>query len=48
MRRHHLAGSLGAGLLARCYEMGWAKREKGTRVVKFSPTGEKSFRDCFS
>ena len=45
MRRHHLAGALGAALLRRCYELGWARREKGSRVVLFSPAGEKALRE---
>jgi DNA-binding transcriptional ArsR family regulator len=45
-RRHHLAGALGAALLARCFAQGWARREPGTRVVKFSAPGEKAFREC--
>ena len=48
MRRHHLAGALGAALLRRCYELGWARREKGSRVVAFSPAGEKALRRTFS
>jgi DNA-binding transcriptional ArsR family regulator len=48
MRRHHLAGALGAALLRRCYELGWARREKGSRVVLFSPTGEKALRERFT
>ncbi|OGB25321.1 MAG: transcriptional regulator [Burkholderiales bacterium RIFCSPLOWO2_02_FULL_57_36] len=41
-RRHHLAGALGAALLSRIEELGWAKRVKGSRVVAFSATGEKA------
>jgi DNA-binding transcriptional ArsR family regulator len=47
MRRHHLAGALGAALLARCFELGWARRAKGSRVVDFSAAGEKALRDRF-
>jgi DNA-binding transcriptional ArsR family regulator len=47
MRRHHLAGALGQALLERCYALGWARREKGTRVVSFSPPGEATFRARF-
>src|SRR6185436_1736063 len=36
MRRHHLAGALGAAILGRCYDAGWARRVKGSRVVSFS------------
>ena len=44
-RRHHLAGSVGAAMLERIYALGWAKREKGSRVVRFSPAGERAFRE---
>ena len=42
-RRSHLAGSLGRALLARFEELGWAERDAKTRVVAFTPTGEKRF-----
>jgi DNA-binding transcriptional ArsR family regulator len=48
MRRHHLAGSVGAALLARCLDLGWARRAQDSRVVSFSPTGEKALRARFS
>ena len=44
-RRHHLAGSAGAALLRRIYELGWARRESGTRVVRFNAAGERAFRE---
>jgi DNA-binding transcriptional ArsR family regulator len=47
VRRHHLAGSLGSALLAKCFERGWAKRVKGTRIVQFTPAGERAFRGRF-
>ena len=47
VRRHHLAGAIGAALLNRCYELGWARRAKNSRVVAFSPTGERAFRQRF-
>ena len=46
-RRHHLAGRLGAALLARCYELGWARRRHGTRIVDFTERGEREFRQTF-
>ena len=46
-RRHHLAGALGAALLARCFERGWARRARGSRVVNFTPAGERSLREQF-
>jgi hypothetical protein len=47
VRRHHLAGALGAALLAKCYELGWARRAKGSRVVNFSTSGENALRERF-
>jgi DNA-binding transcriptional ArsR family regulator len=44
-RRHHLAGALGSALLARFEELGWAKRDRDSRVVAFSLAGEKKLRD---
>ncbi|TFW09695.1 transcriptional regulator [Oxalobacteraceae bacterium OM1] len=38
-RRHHLAGSLGAALLDRMMELGWARRERDSRVVAFTAAG---------
>lgn len=46
-RRGHLAGSLGTALLDRLYELGWAKRQKGSRVVSFTPKGEIEFANTF-
>jgi len=44
-RRYHLAGSLGAALLSRVCGLGWAKRETASRVVRFTPHGERQFRE---
>src|SRR5271168_3618926 len=44
-RRYHLAGSLGAALLSRVYEQGWARRDKSSRVVLFTAHGERRFRE---
>jgi DNA-binding transcriptional ArsR family regulator len=46
-RRHHLAGALGAAMLARIFELGWARRDNASRVVAFSAAGEKSLRELF-
>lgn len=43
-RQSHLAGSFGAALLDRFYDLGWAKRVADSRIVRFSDAGEKSFR----
>jgi DNA-binding transcriptional ArsR family regulator len=42
-RRHHLAGSLGQALFTRFTQLGWARREKDSRIVRFSPSGERAF-----
>ena len=46
-RRHHLAGYVGAQLLERCYDRGWAKRRRGSRIVDFTARGEREFRRLF-
>lgn len=47
VRRNHLAGVMGAGLLTRIYALGWARRLGGTRVVAFSAPGLHSFEQTF-
>ena len=47
MRRHHLAGAVGAAVLNRCLDSGWARRVKGSRVVSFSAGGERALRERF-
>ena len=47
-RRYHLAGSLGAALLSRVCALGWAKREKASRVLRFTADGERRFRHLVS
>jgi DNA-binding transcriptional ArsR family regulator len=39
-RRHHLAGALGAALLNRFFELGWARRVRNSRAVTFSSLGK--------
>jgi DNA-binding transcriptional ArsR family regulator len=48
-RRHHLAGTLGAAVMARFTELKWAARDEapGSRVVNFTRTGEKRFAALF-
>jgi DNA-binding transcriptional ArsR family regulator len=38
-RRHHLAGAVGAALLARMIDLGWIRRGKGSRVVVVAAHG---------
>lgn len=48
VRRRHLAGGLGAGLLNRFYDLGWARREPDSRVVTFTANGRRAFGEAFS
>ncbi|GEB34085.1 MULTISPECIES: helix-turn-helix transcriptional regulator [Brevibacillus] len=42
-RRHHLAGSLGASLTNRLFELGWIERIPGGRAVRVTPKGTSGF-----
>lgn len=46
-RRHHLGGAVGAALLARFYALGWARRVADSRVVSFTPPGERQLAARF-
>lgn len=46
-RRTHLAGALGTAFLARFYALRWAKRQEGSRIITFAPSGEKQFLNHF-
>lgn len=48
VRRHHLGGALGAALLTRFCDLGWARRAKASRVMNFSITGERALRERFT
>ena len=43
-RRMHLGGALGAAILQHIVARGWAARDRSSRVVRFSPTGEARVR----
>lgn len=43
-RKNHLAGSIGQALLERMFALGWAKRERNSRAVTFSPAGQTKFK----
>ena len=47
VRRHHMAGGLGAALLERFFGLGWARRKRASRVVEFTPPGEAALRKTF-
>ncbi len=46
-RRFHLAGGVGARMLTRFFELGWARRQKNSRVVLFTAQGERELLDFF-
>jgi DNA-binding transcriptional ArsR family regulator len=47
VRRHHLAGALGGAMLDRFLGLKWARKERGTRVVTFTPRGQAQFDALF-
>jgi len=47
-RRHHLAGALGAALMQHCFDSRWARRVANSRVVAFTPLGERELRRMIS
>jgi hypothetical protein len=47
VRKHHLAGSLGAALLERIFALHWARRRRASRIVEFTPPGEIALRKTF-
>jgi len=46
-RRTHLAGTLGAALAARFFELGWITRIRDTRAVLVTDTGRRGFSETF-
>ncbi|RWO33219.1 winged helix-turn-helix domain-containing protein [Mesorhizobium sp.] len=47
VRRSHLAGTLGAAILDKILLEKWARREKDSRAVVFSPMGKQAFEKVF-
>jgi DNA-binding transcriptional ArsR family regulator len=47
VRRSHLAGTLGAAILDKILLEKWARREKDSRAVIFSPMGKLAFENAF-
>jgi DNA-binding transcriptional ArsR family regulator len=47
VRRSHLAGTLGAAILDKILAENWARREKDSRAVIFSPPGKQAFERVF-
>lgn len=46
-RRSHLAGAVGRAMLRRMEERGWAHRETGSRIIRFTSTGTTEFAQTF-
>ncbi|WGH79072.1 ArsR/SmtB family transcription factor [Jannaschia ovalis] len=46
-RRHHLAGRLGRAIFARMEEIGWLRRDAGSRAVLLTPPGRMAFDRAF-
>jgi len=47
VRRHHLAGALGAAILEQIFERGWAEQKRGSRVIEFTRIGEAGLKRVF-
>jgi hypothetical protein len=50
VRRHHIAGALGAAILDEIFDRGWAEQRRGSRVLEFTRIGEAGLKRvfCFS
>jgi hypothetical protein len=48
MRRHHLAGGIGKALLHAFFDRGWGCRLPDSRIVRFTPQGERDFQNWLS
>jgi DNA-binding transcriptional ArsR family regulator len=46
-RRYHLKGIVGTGLLNRCLELGWFKRERDSRALRLTPAGHMGLAATF-
>ncbi len=46
-RSPHLAGSLGAALAERCFELGWLQRRRDSRAVTLTPAGQAGLAQHF-
>jgi DNA-binding transcriptional ArsR family regulator len=46
-RRPHLAGSLGAAVAWRLFDLGWIERLPGTRALRITPAGRRGIKTTF-
>jgi DNA-binding transcriptional ArsR family regulator len=46
-RRPHLAGTLGAGISRRCFELGWVERQRDSRALLITPKGRDGLQVAF-
>lgn len=46
-RRWHIAGTVGAALASRCFDVGWVERQSHGRAVTITPTGQRAFDELF-
>ena len=46
-RRWHIAGTIGAALTTRCFDLGWVERQKLGRAVTITRAGERAFEELF-
>jgi DNA-binding transcriptional ArsR family regulator len=46
-RRTHLAGALGAAMLTRFLELNWIRREKDSRTIRYTPEGDRAYKQLF-
>lgn len=42
-RRHHLAGRIGKAILDRMLALSWARRVPDSRIISFTPDGQRRF-----
>jgi DNA-binding transcriptional ArsR family regulator len=46
-RRYHVAGFIGAEILRRCLELGWLRRDRDTRALRVTSTGQIGLSEMF-
>jgi DNA-binding transcriptional ArsR family regulator len=46
-RRYHVAGLVGAAICERCIELGWLVRQRDSRALRLTPSGQRGFLKTF-